>query len=814
MKKGVLFLIFLILSIFFINTAGYAAPLFPDVPSAHWASDAVRELANKGILEGYPDGTFKGDRAATRWELALTVARLLSKMEAEHSKFATKEDLEQIKKLANILKEELDALGVRVINLEDNLQKLDKRVWGLEKITFYGDFNTRVVSQGFKNTGASQYVLRGVPFINYEAAVGFAAGANVAPPYDYGLGSIGVYTLPMNTKVSVSDYIKGAPLTNGVGATSKITLGTNIRVSDDVSAGVEFVGFNSTGDVIVDAFWGVPAPFLSNVFCGTMTNNVGGVQADQSKTNVPWTRVNLDNFWFIHNPSGMKLVVGAYNETKMDDSIYIGMHNPNFGSDSRVLPNYGFRFNGNSKMLGNMNYEFMYFMPPDSTVGIFAAPAPNTEYNNGGVAGTLEWLFEKGNFKINLLTVNNSFWAGNALNAGSLFYNNFFWVNPSEYQGVNVGPANAPIVWSRVPGGNDTTFGPIGPQSMTNMGFSFNYQLADTWTLQGKYASSNYKPNMASGYSVNGSFYNFSIGKSLSNNQLYLQLGYQSTDPTYDPMIFSSNFGNLTNIVYGYVHPTFPSYLEQLHNGDLYPNNRRGLNFKGIYTFKDEIGHLYFNYSSLDQVESSINNVSYISQAQNVRVFGFKPGWIEPFFAPLGVDANGVALEDIKGKLTAFVIGGDYTFNSKLTLNLNYSLYRNQRLSGLGNRMPANTFPVWSNFANNYNTNHIDFIYNIISLQLNYPLSDKFRLNVGIDSARLYGAYCGPQINLDTTQNRPFVGFNYQLSENTAWDLTLSTYNVTDAVNVDPNDALDNQQTWGNLNWAGYQLTTGVSVNF
>ena len=61
----------------------FAAPLFPDVPENHWARDAVATLAAKGIVEGYPDGTFKGDRAATRWEVAMVVARLLAKMEQE-----------------------------------------------------------------------------------------------------------------------------------------------------------------------------------------------------------------------------------------------------------------------------------------------------------------------------------------------------------------------------------------------------------------------------------------------------------------------------------------------------------------------------------------------------------------------------------------------------------------------------------------------------------------------------------------------------------------------------------------------------------
>ena len=45
----------------------WASPLFSDAPENHWASDAVRELAGRGIIQGYSDGTFQGARCLTRW---------------------------------------------------------------------------------------------------------------------------------------------------------------------------------------------------------------------------------------------------------------------------------------------------------------------------------------------------------------------------------------------------------------------------------------------------------------------------------------------------------------------------------------------------------------------------------------------------------------------------------------------------------------------------------------------------------------------------------------------------------------------------
>ena len=51
--------------------------MFPDVPKGHWAYDFVKDLSDKGYLVGYPDGTFKGDKAMTRYEFATALYRAL-----------------------------------------------------------------------------------------------------------------------------------------------------------------------------------------------------------------------------------------------------------------------------------------------------------------------------------------------------------------------------------------------------------------------------------------------------------------------------------------------------------------------------------------------------------------------------------------------------------------------------------------------------------------------------------------------------------------------------------------------------------------
>ena len=52
---------------------------FSDVPADHWAYDAVSSLAQAGVIEGYEDGTFRGNKTMTRYEMAQIVAKAMTK---------------------------------------------------------------------------------------------------------------------------------------------------------------------------------------------------------------------------------------------------------------------------------------------------------------------------------------------------------------------------------------------------------------------------------------------------------------------------------------------------------------------------------------------------------------------------------------------------------------------------------------------------------------------------------------------------------------------------------------------------------------
>ncbi|WP_296954627.1 S-layer homology domain-containing protein [uncultured Dialister sp.] len=89
-----------------------AANPFADVDESSWAYKAVSQLSEDNVIDGYPDGTFRGDKNVSRYELAQIIARLMQKENLSDSQKAT------VQKLSAEYADELTSLGVRVSELE------------------------------------------------------------------------------------------------------------------------------------------------------------------------------------------------------------------------------------------------------------------------------------------------------------------------------------------------------------------------------------------------------------------------------------------------------------------------------------------------------------------------------------------------------------------------------------------------------------------------------------------------------------------------------------------------------------------------
>lgn len=147
------------------GVSALAANPFSDVSTDDWAYQAVSDLSDQGVVEGYPDGTFKGERNITRYELAQIIARLMAKEDQ-----LSAEQRATLDKLAGEYADELSNLGVRVSNLEKKAGNLywsgDAKMWyinnsketradtwkGRMRIKVRGQVNDSTYVQGrFKN---------------------------------------------------------------------------------------------------------------------------------------------------------------------------------------------------------------------------------------------------------------------------------------------------------------------------------------------------------------------------------------------------------------------------------------------------------------------------------------------------------------------------------------------------------------------------------------------------------------------------------------------------------------------------------------
>jgi hypothetical protein len=136
MKKTLVAVLAVLCMLAFTVPAFAATDTFADVPAKHWAYDAVKQLAKAGIVEGYGDGTFRGDRTMTRYEMAQIVANAMTK--------AAKADAQNkalIEKLAQEFNAELVSLGARVSKLEAK-----------SKVNFFVDNRLQYNYTSLKNT--------------------------------------------------------------------------------------------------------------------------------------------------------------------------------------------------------------------------------------------------------------------------------------------------------------------------------------------------------------------------------------------------------------------------------------------------------------------------------------------------------------------------------------------------------------------------------------------------------------------------------------------------------------------------------------
>ena len=205
------------------STTFAAANPFSDVPADHWAYDAVSQLAADGVIEGYGDTTFQGDKNITRYEMAQMIAKAMAK------NTATGNDKALLDKLAAEFSDELNNLGVRVSNLERNADmvkwngEMRNRAW-----------STRKEGEHMSNEYQTKFRLSPSAEINKNWQVKAKIDANIKPNEDntaeaklldvYAQANYPGYTLKLGRMplfsdpdegLTFDDHFSGAALTFG-----------------------------------------------------------------------------------------------------------------------------------------------------------------------------------------------------------------------------------------------------------------------------------------------------------------------------------------------------------------------------------------------------------------------------------------------------------------------------------------------------------------------------------------------------------------------------------------------------------------------
>lgn len=195
---------------------------FKDVPSDHWAYQAVTDLQSKGVITGYPDGYFRGKRTLTRYEFAIALYRALSKItgtpgpkgdagEAGPAGPAgppgmTPDEVKELQALTQEFKNDLTSLGASVKDIQSRLDTLSRDVADIKDYLnrmpkFSGDF-----FGGFRSNLSRGY------FLDYSGAPqgpNRSLAENVDAIHDFHLGVMAnlPYNVKLNADLVTSNYL-------------------------------------------------------------------------------------------------------------------------------------------------------------------------------------------------------------------------------------------------------------------------------------------------------------------------------------------------------------------------------------------------------------------------------------------------------------------------------------------------------------------------------------------------------------------------------------------------------------------------------
>ena len=237
------------LALVLVLVLAFALPVlanpFVDVPLNHWAYDSVQSLAAKGVIVGYPDGTFGGTKSLTRYEFAEATAKALAYVEGMD--FAAAEDVAILEKLAIEFADELASLGVTVADLEASLGANSEAITALQTTVDKLDtfFEPVVISGDFTASYEKVVVPMTLATLTDETNINIEATINDETTAGISVEVVGLFGgAPVATWNSFFVDYQGADLQLRVGEVEPATIGLGLVYDFDELE--EFDGFLAT----------------------------------------------------------------------------------------------------------------------------------------------------------------------------------------------------------------------------------------------------------------------------------------------------------------------------------------------------------------------------------------------------------------------------------------------------------------------------------------------------------------------------------------------------------------------------------------
>jgi hypothetical protein len=190
-----------------------ASDSFADVPTTHWAYQAVEELADDGYIKGYPDGTFKGNRPLTRYEMAALTERALSAIKSSivAGQDVNQRDITDLKKLMTAFAGQLKDVQGQLATVKSQQAATQQQVTTLQQ-------QQAALKAEADATRAGLAQNRGGLNFDYKPATSFLDAEVTNGPYAKAVGAAGTFSPAV---------LANAPLPAYYGATPGLNIGTN-----------------------------------------------------------------------------------------------------------------------------------------------------------------------------------------------------------------------------------------------------------------------------------------------------------------------------------------------------------------------------------------------------------------------------------------------------------------------------------------------------------------------------------------------------------------------------------------------------------